>query len=111
MLHPSDPALGLRRIIHIDMDAFHASVEQRGDPALRGGPVAGAQIWCALCNVLGHGHRGQHGYREPKQVIGKEAIHYEFSCEPHGGPDVSTSALACVGRSQNRVVSNRSTWI
>lgn len=36
---PASPAPAVRKIIHIDMDAFFASVEQRDEPGYRGKPL------------------------------------------------------------------------
>src|SRR2546427_7279081 len=42
--------MAVRKIVHIDMDAFYASVEQRDDPHLGGKPVFAP--WGGICSVV-----------------------------------------------------------
>ena len=44
----------MRKVIHVDMDAFYAAIEQRDDPSLRGRPMA-----VGACGRAGRGDDGE----------------------------------------------------
>ena len=57
-------------ILHADLDAFFASVEQRDDPRLRGRPVivGGGVVLAASYEARAHGVRGAMGGREARRL-------------------------------------------
>ena len=61
---------GEATILHADLDAFFAAVEQRDNPALRGRPIAvgGGVVMCASYEARARGVRGAMGGGEAKRL-------------------------------------------
>jgi DNA polymerase IV len=61
---------GLATILHADLDAFYASVEQRDDPRLRGRPVivGGGVVLAASYEAKAHGVRTAMGGRQARRL-------------------------------------------
>jgi DNA polymerase-4 len=64
------PVTGLATILHADLDAFYASVEQRDDPRLRGRPVivGGGVVLAASYEAKAHGVRTAMGGAQARRL-------------------------------------------
>jgi DNA polymerase-4 len=68
--------VGVRAILHADLDAFYASVEQRDDVALRGRPVVvgGGVVLAASYEARAHGVRGGMGGGEARRLCPEAVV-------------------------------------
>lgn len=67
---------GEATILHADLDAFYASVEQRDDPALRGRPVivGGGVVLAASYEAKAHGVRTAMGGRQARRLCPEAVV-------------------------------------